>query len=56
MTAACYGSMLLLNEWHIASRLVRVAVPVAASILTYFLAAKFMKMKELAVLLHRGKH
>jgi putative peptidoglycan lipid II flippase len=55
MTAACWGSLRLLREWQIDSRLLSVAIPVGVSMLTYFAAAWFLKMQELEVLLHRGK-
>lgn len=55
MTAACLGSMRILKEGQVSSRLVSVAIPVGISMLTYFLVARFLKMKELGVLLHRGK-
>jgi putative peptidoglycan lipid II flippase len=55
MAAACYGSLLLLKEWQVSSRLLSVAVPVAVSMLTYFLAAWLMRMNGLAVLFHRGQ-
>lgn len=55
MVAACWGSMWLLKECQVTSRLFHVAIPVGVSMLAYFLAARLMKMHELAVLLHRGK-
>jgi putative peptidoglycan lipid II flippase len=55
MTGACWGSMRLLEEWQMTSRLLKVAVPVSVSMLAYFASAWLLKMKELGVLLHRGK-
>jgi peptidoglycan biosynthesis protein MviN/MurJ (putative lipid II flippase) len=45
MTIACLGSMMLLKEWQVS----------CISMLTYFIAARLLKMTELGILLHRGK-
>ena len=55
MAGICWGSLALLKEWQVTSRLLNVAIPVGLSILTYFTAAWLLRMQELAVLLRRGK-
>ncbi len=55
MAIACLGSMMLLQEWQVSSRLFNVAIPVGISMLTYFIAARLLKMTEFGILLHRGK-
>jgi putative peptidoglycan lipid II flippase len=53
MAAVCWGSLTMLQEWQLSSRLLNVVVPVGVSLAAYFAAAWLFKMQELAILLHR---
>ncbi len=56
MAMACAGSLGLLDEIGLASRLLNVAVPVGVSLLIYFAAARLLNMPEISMLFRRGKH
>ncbi len=55
MSYACWGSLQFLDHFGLSSRLLNVALPLAVSLLVYFLAAKLLKLQVLALLVRRGE-
>lgn len=55
MALACHGTFAGLEEWEITSRFWNVAAPFTVSVAVYFTAARFLNLRELALLIPGGK-